>query len=430
MVEQLRAVRRRHGHQVFAVVSGERGSLVDKLAAEGIPHFAADFRFASLRDLWSLPGKIVALAWFFRRQRFDVVHTHLFHSMVIGRFAAWLADVPVRLAMVAGPFHLEAETPRWIDRSTCWMETALIASCEHTRDLYRGLGIADDRIELAYYGPDPAGFDPARTIPAPIRGENGWPPDTPLIAMVAYFYPRFGPSHWTPRPLWGRATKGHEYLIRAMPLVLRELPQARCVLVGSGWEEGGAQQMEEMKELVHALGLEHAVVFTGFRSDIAAILRTASVSVQPSLSENLGGTIESLLMACPTVASRVGGMTDSVRDGETGVLVAPADPEDLTRGIIALLTDPGRARELARRGRELMLARFCLDRTAHDLDEIYLRRRAQSRQRGYRAWVSLLRLLVAMPVAAYLAARLTFAEFLWRARQHAGFPRRPKKVRP
>jgi glycosyltransferase involved in cell wall biosynthesis len=335
--------------------------------------------------------------------------------MVIGRFAAWLALVPVRLTMVAGPFHLEAYTPRWIDRCTCWMDTKLIASCEYTMRLFREMGVSERRLALVYYGPDADRFDPSRTEPAPIRQQYRWAPNTPVIGMIAYFYPRFVPSRWTPPALWGRSTKGHEYLIRAMPQVLGEFPTAKCLLVGSGWEAPGTKHMTEMRELVRVLGLEESVVFAGFRADASSILRALDVSVQPSLSENLGGTIESLLMECPTVATRVGGMPDSVRDGESGVLVAPADPGDLARGILELLRNPGRARELARNGRKLMLERFTLRTTVDDLDGLYREgmARAGNQRLHSRGARSLLRCLVAATVAAYLVLRLALVDLLW-----------------
>ncbi|MFN8517350.1 MAG: glycosyltransferase, partial [Chloroflexia bacterium] len=307
MVEQLRDLRDRHGFDVTAIVSGESGGLIEKLRAEGIPFHAHDFGFNGLADLVSLPAKIAGLARLFRRERFDVVQTHLFHSMVIGRLAAWFADVPVRLAMIAGPFHLEALTPRWIDRWTCWMETAIIGSCQFTNDLYRGMGVPEEHLALIYYGPDESKFDLEQATPAAIRAEYGWAADTPLVGMIAYFYPPLFPSRWTPPVLHGRAIKGHEFLIRAVPAILAEFPNAKVLLVGSGWGEAGEEHMRAMQELVAALGLQESVIFTGFRSDVQSILRDLDVAVQPSLNENLGGTIESLLMECPLVATRVGG---------------------------------------------------------------------------------------------------------------------------
>jgi hypothetical protein len=100
-------------------------------------------------------------------------------------------------------------------------------------------------------------------------------------------------------------------------------------------------------------------------------------------------------------------MVDTVRDGETGVLVAPADPDDLARGILQLLRDRGQARRLGRAGRQLMLERFTLRRTARDLRELYDEAmRARGNVRPYRAWVSCYRLMMAAPLFAFLATKL------------------------
>ncbi|HEY3968896.1 MAG TPA: glycosyltransferase family 4 protein [Planctomycetaceae bacterium] len=427
MLEQLRELRDEHGCQVTAVVSGETGGLVDKLRRENIAVRSQDFRFAGLRELLRLPRSICSLARLFRRERFDVVQTHLFASMILGRIAAWLADVPVRLTMVAGPFHLEAHTPRWIDAATCWMDTTLIGSCRHTLDLYRGLGAKNNRLALIYYGPDERKFCPESTPPAQIRSEFGWPVETPLVALIAYFYAPLPSNSWIPESVQGRAIKGHEDLIKAAPEILREFPDARILLVGKGWEAGGAKHMDEMRQLVQELGLQDRVVFTGFRTDVNNILRAVDVAVQASLNENLGGTIESLLMACPTVATRVGGLVDSVIDEQTGILVRPADPQDLARGIRALLRDPARSKRLAHAGRDWMRERFTLRRTVDDLHQLYRQKlfANQRRLKGYRWYASLWRLLIGTPLFFYLALRLVVCDYnqigIWRQQMRSRF---------
>jgi glycosyltransferase involved in cell wall biosynthesis len=390
--EQLRDLRDRHGFDVAVILNGERGALVDRFRAASIPVHVADFDFTSNSDLLALPRKVIALIRLLRQQRFDLVQTHLFHSMVIGRIAAWFADVPVRLSMIAGPFHLEAYTPRWIDRFTCWTDTAIIASCDFTRKLYRRMGVPERRLAVIYYGPDETKFDPSRTTPADLRGEFGWTADTPVIGMVAYFYPELPVNRWIPPAVQGRSVKSQEDLVRAAPDILREFPQARIVFVGSGWEEGGGVYLQRMRDLVSELGLDSHVVFTGYRTDIAAVLRAVDVAVQPSLSENLGGTIESLLMEAPTVATAVGGMTDSVVDGQTGVLVRPSDPPALAEGILRLLRDPAAARGYGVAGRARMLARFTLRSTVDDLATLY-RKELDRRPAGYRPIVGAARLM-------------------------------------
>lgn len=396
MVEQLRELRNQHGYDVTAVVSGDSGKLIDKLDAEGIPRFAFNFSFGGLRAPVTMPLRILRLARFFRQQRFDVVQSHVFGSMLIARPAAWLADVPVRLSMISGPFHLEAQASRWIERSTHWMETMLIPSCEASVRLCRDLGISKERLALVYYGADEKKFDPSATQTTKLLQRFGLGDDVPKIGMVSYFYRRLPRSRWIPRQLVGRGGKGHEDLVNAARAVQAQFPAARFLLIGSGWGEAGEAYWQELRELVKGLGLEKTILFTGYQEDISGVLRELDVAVQASLSENLGGTIEALLMECPLVATRVGGMPDAVRDGETGILVNPGDPEDLARGIIQQLRHPEKARALAAAGRKLALERFTLSRTASDLSQLYatLLNREGNARRKYRPGVSSYRLLI------------------------------------
>jgi hypothetical protein len=157
------------------------------------------------------------------------------------------------------------------------------------------------------------------------------------------------------------------------------------------------------------LNLADRVTFTGFRTDVPEVLKALDVTVQASLSENLGGTIEGLLMETPMVATRVGGLIDSVIDGETGILVAADDPASLAKGILATLRDPDRARQLAKRGRQFMLERFTLLRTVESEHALYQRMLQQS-PRGYRLHRTLARLFSGAVVSGYLAARYRFID--------------------
>jgi glycosyltransferase involved in cell wall biosynthesis len=422
-LEQLVALRERHGYEVAAILNGPDGPLVDRLRAAGIPCWDADFDFTSLPPFGALVAKTWKLAHLLRRERFDVVQTALWQSMLLGRLAAWLADVPVRTTMVAGPFHLDAPITQWMDGGTCWMESVLVGSCRSILDTYREMGVTDRRLALVYYGTDERRFDPAGVEPSDVRREYGWAPDTPLVGHVAWFYQRVSDNRWIPATIRGRGFKGHEELIRATPDILREFPSAKVLLIGGGWHAEGQRFMDEMKQLVGELGLQDSVIFTGARSDINGLYRALDVAVQPSLSESGGGTIESLLMECPTVATRVGGMPDLILDGQTGLLVNPADPADLARGICRLLRDPEYGRTLARSGRAHALRTATLSRTVADLDALYRRflfARGR-RRRGHRRWVSLLRLPVLIAACAYLDRRLHLVEYRYRPRWEAGW---------
>ena len=415
MVEQLRGLRDDCGFEVAAVISGHRGNLPDRLRAENIPFHIANFDAGAgaPRAMLSMPLSILRLARFLRRERFDVVQTHIFKSMVIGRPAAWLADVPVRTAMIAGPFHLEAYSSRWIERLTYWMDTKLIPACEKTRHLCQELNIPDSYLAPEiYYAPDASKFDPAKIQPAGIRAQFGWPDNAPVICHVAYFYPRLPSGKWIPEAVHGRGVKGHGVLIRAMPTVLQDFPDAKLVLVGTGWTEFGKQYMAEMQELARSLNLESNVAFTGFRADANRILTESDMAVQPSLSENCGGAIEALLLERPMVVTDVGGLIDVVRHGETGIVVRPSDPADLARGIVELLRDPEKARVLGRAGRQLMLQRFTLQRTVSDLASLYEKLISEARvsKSAYNPLKSIWRMLIAAPIFGYMIFRLVLLD--------------------
>ncbi|MBM4147692.1 MAG: methyltransferase domain-containing protein [Lentisphaerae bacterium] len=403
MFEITRDLRSR-GHDAAALISPGQGDLAPKLQRAGVPYHVFDLDVMSVNDYAGIVRRVLKLARFLREHRFDVVHYHLFTSVILGRVAAYIADVPLRFSMCTGPFYLEAPATREVDRRTFWMDTKVIPSCEFSRKLYLEMGLPARRMERIFYGADPSAFDPAKADGGKLRREYGIPDNSPIVSMVAYFYSRLPYGKWTPPQLQGRAVKGHDTVLEAAKLVLQRNPRARFLLVGRGWEAGGEEFMLEMKSLAKSLGIDHAVIFTGMRRDIPDVLAGSDVTIQSSRSENLGGSIEALLMARPTVASAVGGLVDAVRHEETGLLVPMDDAPALAAAILRLLDNPEWAATLGRNGRALMLRDFTLSRTVDDLDQLYRTEAGKIMQRErpsapgpaarrYRPSVSLLRLM-------------------------------------
>jgi glycosyltransferase involved in cell wall biosynthesis len=147
--------------------------------------------------------------------------------------------------------------------------------------------------------------------------------------------------------------KDHGALISAAPAILERFPDARFVVVGDG------VLRSELEELATGLPFE----FTGERADVPELLAGFDVFAFPSLFEGLClAVIEAQAAGIPVVATPVGGIRETVVDGETGLLVPPHDPPALAAAISRLLDDPALASQLAGEARSRVHERYSIER--------------------------------------------------------------------
>jgi glycosyltransferase involved in cell wall biosynthesis len=282
---------------------------------------------------------LVRLARLLRREGVDVLHTHaLAAANALGRLAGRTAGVPV-----VSHLHIENHfrpASRWLlrglDNRTARRCVGLIAVSEDTRRAYERQGYPEERIEIVYNGVELAGD----TAPD-LRAELGLPPDAPLIGEVARLCD----------------VKGQRELIQA----LREVPDARLVLVGADLERGGEFQAS-LEDEAKQLGVSDRVVFAGRRPDADTTLGAFDVVALPSWTEGLPLVVlEAMARRRPVVATPVGGTPEVVADGETGFLVPPRDPQTLARALRRLLADPALRWRMGDAGRTRVEERFSAD---------------------------------------------------------------------
>ncbi len=171
--------------------------------------------------------------------------------------------------------------------------------------------------------------------------------------------------------------KGYPVLIQAMAGLRRRFPEAHLTIVGEG------QQRPALEALVEELRLSDSVTLAGRVSDeeLARLYRSAGVFVLPAVVDRSGDTeglgvvlLEAMSYGVPVIASAVGGITDIVEDGVTGLLVPPGRPELLADAIARLLADRALARALAEQGAAVNRRRFDWDRIADAYLEVYRQR--------------------------------------------------------
>lgn len=145
------------------------------------------------------------------------------------------------------------------------------------------------------------------------------------------------------------AVKGQQYLVEAMPEVLKKFPDAKLHLVGDGPDR------ERLAFSVERLGLKDQVVFRGNlpHEEIPKEVASAAVFVGPSLREGQGiAFVEAQALGTPVIGTSVGGIPEVIEDNITGVLVPPQNSKALAGAIIKLLGDPAYAKKLADEGKK------------------------------------------------------------------------------
>jgi len=189
-----------------------------------------------------------------------------------------------------------------------------------------------------------------RTIsyPGRVPREAPGPTDEKLVVMVARL----------------EARKRVDHAVRAFARVVAAVPDARLEVYGAGPEQAGLEQ------LVDELGLGGSVSFKGYSLTVGAAQARAACTLLTSTFEGFARVIsESMSRGTPVVAYDVRyGPCDLIRDGVDGLLVRRHEPDALAEGIIALLTDPGRAAAMGVRAREI-LERY----PVADFEEAWLR---------------------------------------------------------
>jgi glycosyltransferase involved in cell wall biosynthesis len=333
------------------------------------PGLQGELRAAGVR-LHDLAGTGGRVGWARRTQRLirerrpDLVHTTLFEADLAGRAAATLCRVPVVSSLVnvaygpeqhvsSGVGRLKLEAARVLDAATARRVVRFHAVSAYVAEVMAGrLRLRRSRVEVVPRGRDPRLLG-SRTVErrARSRAALGAEPATPVVLAAARQEPQ----------------KGLDTLVEAIPYVLSEVPTARFLVAG---RQG--TQTPILQSLVERLGVRHAVVFLGARSDVYELLCAADLFVFPTRWEGMPGAIlEAMALRAPIVASDVAPVREAVTDGVSARLVPVGSPQDLGQAIAEVLADPVGAAYRAANAEAQFQARFTIDRATEGMLAFY-----------------------------------------------------------
>ena len=325
------------GYEVSAICS--EGPWVEEIRAGGIPVrvIAMCRAITPFADLVAL----VRLYRCFRREHFEVVHTHTAKANLLGQLAARLADVPARIFTLHG-YHAHIGMPGWqrrlyalLDQASCrcahWVfsqgrEDAITAVreniCPEWKMHYLGNGID---VKWFQRGKRQIGA-------ASLRSRLGFPPGAPIVAIV------------------GRVTfkKGYGEFIDAAAIIRSQRQDVRFLAIGPDDDQSESSLHAQVKRL----GLENCFRWLGMQTNMPEWYALMSVIALPSYREGLPRVImEAAASSVPMVASDIPACRELIEPGRTGLLVPVKNSRALAEAILQILRDPDWAREMGVRAR-------------------------------------------------------------------------------
>jgi glycosyltransferase involved in cell wall biosynthesis len=313
------------------------------LEREGVPvHHLGRGRFDP-----RIVTDLVALA---RRRRARILHVHGYAAADFGRVAARLSGA----ALVLHEHFADPRMPAYqglADRLLAPLTDRAIAVSESTREfLVRQRHLPAAKVRLIWNGAPLRDFAPvARDQAALVRAQLGLPGDALVVGSIARLSEQ----------------KGHRYLLDAAARVLAARPEVRFLVVGDG------DQWDALHEQARALDIAGGVVFAGHRTDVPALLGACDVFCISSTYEGTPLTLfEAMAAGQAIVSTAVDGCRELLREGDTGLLVPPREPEALATALLRVLDDAALRARLAASARAAS-AEFDIARTVERIQDLY-----------------------------------------------------------
>ncbi len=308
-------------------------SRIAQVAAErGLPVTPVAFR-NSLH-----PPSIAAVARLLREWRPDAIVSHSGHDANICTVAARVAGLRHRPRLIRSRTYQPGVPNAWSYNHLA--DLTLTPSEEVRRNLLANPRIQPERIRVLYPGIDLDRLDREAGTPLP-------------PAVAAWLESHRGPLLVHAAML--RNEKGHAVMLDALAQLIGEFPTLRYVAAGEGELRGALEAQVRERNLT-----EH-VLFAGLLPNVAALYRRAELVVMPSLVEPLGmSQSEALALGVPVVASRTGGIPETVEHERTGLLVTPGDADAWAAALRRALAHGDEMRAMAQAGRDFVRANFSM----------------------------------------------------------------------
>ena len=327
--------RRGHCGELVAV---RDSAIAMRAQAAGIRVHAVSDSARRIGAAWRLRGLI-------REARFDLVYANEAHALT----AAWVARSHRHVPLVVARRVTFPLSRSPISLARYRAAGRILAISQAARSELLAAGLDPQRIEVV-----PDGVE----IPVPVSRETrekarkrwGFRADDTVIVCVGAL----------------TAEKGHALLIEAFAKLRREVRNCRLLLAGEG------RLRAQLEGQAREAGLESAIIFAGFVSDVDSVYAAGDLFVFPSLQEGAGSSLlRAMAFGLPVLALARGGVAEIIQSGTNGVLVQESHAEALAQAAAQLLRDKEFRERLLRAARETVASRYSADRMVDSTARIF-----------------------------------------------------------
>ncbi|MBC8484893.1 MAG: glycosyltransferase [Bacteroidetes bacterium] len=336
----------------------DEGYIAEKLKEEGFLVYCVRERF---RYRWR---QVLNLYKLFKREKIDIVHTHLFKADFWGRLIAFIAGVPVICksehtvqhpmkfgvwSLVRPPFYNIVKI-LGINAFLDYRSKAILYVCDYGRRSFLGRKINPQKHFVVYNG---LNLERQYIVKSKqdLKNEFGFSNTNILITIIGRLVER----------------KGHKYLLEAFRMISDKYPQSRLLVVGSGPAE------TELKELSKKIGKFNEIYFLGERENVDEFLKISDVFILPSWREALSIVLlEAMYYGLPVIAGDDGGTPELIEDNVNGILVPVRNSDAIENAIENMINNPQKRKQMIVKAKETVLAKFSETIMTRQYEQIYL----------------------------------------------------------
>jgi len=304
---------------------------------------------------------VLNLFFLFKKNEYDIVHTHMTKAGILGRIAARIARIPVLIHGIHGN-SLELSDNKLIHIIKIFLENkigkftdAYISVSEKVSEKYLEYKVGET--EKYFTVKSGIKLDQFLKVKKEINIEEkrirlGIKRGDFVIGNAGRL----------------EESKGHKFLFQATKKIiqLRKNQSIKLLLIGEG------KYKEKLIEIVKELGIGKNVIFTGYKKNIAELMALMDVFVLTSLREGLPKVlVEAAATGIPSAAFDVDGVSEIIKDGYNGFLVQPKNIEDLTDKIIQYIDDKELMISHGRKGKEFVVDKWSIEEMIQKTEKIY-----------------------------------------------------------